>query len=157
MELPPMSVGALRRNTKRDARRFRKQMADPIQEDFVGVGHPLALMHKLEPGVDRECLEEPPDIADVFVNAPGIGSVAPSRVPQFIDRSQELRAVRCVDSVFHNREDRPLIILDLSRGCGRAPVRRRGEIDSDAGLKFPAPGQRNSENQAHRRDDIGAR
>ena len=87
LELPPISVGALRGNTKRDARRFRKQMANPIEEHFVGVGHPLALMHKLEPGLDRECLEEPPDIGDVFVNAPGISPVTPSRMSQFIDRA----------------------------------------------------------------------
>ena len=157
LELPPVPVRALRGNAKRDSRRFRKQMANPIEENFVGVGHPLALMHKLEPGLDRECLEEPPDIRDVFVNAPGISSVAPPRMSQFIDRAQELSAVRGVDAVFHHREDRPLVILDLSRGDGRAPVHRRREIDPDAGLKFPTPSQRNSENQAGRRDEIGDR
>ncbi len=34
---------------------------NPIQENFVGVGHPLALVHKLEPGLDRESLDKPPD------------------------------------------------------------------------------------------------
>src|SRR5271165_5917992 len=51
-------------------------MANPIDEQFVGVAHPLAQMHKLKPGVDGEGLEESPGVADVFVNAPGIGSVA---------------------------------------------------------------------------------
>ena len=125
MELPPVSVRALRGNTKRDARSFRKHMANPIQEDFVGVGHPLALMHQLEPGFDRECLEEPPDIADVFVNPPGIGPVAPSRMSKFIDRAQELRAVLGVDAIFHHGEDRPPVILDLSRGYGGAPLIER--------------------------------
>jgi hypothetical protein len=87
----------LRQDTRRDARRFRKQMANPIQEKFVGVGHPFALMHQLEPRFNRECLEEPPDIGDVFVKARSIGAVAPSRVSQFIDGAMELRAVCGVD------------------------------------------------------------
>src|SRR5271157_3345071 len=111
-------------------------------------------MHKLEPGVDRECLYEAPDIGNVFVNAPRIGPVTPSRVTQFVDRAQELRAVRGLDAVFYHREDRPLVILDLSRDCRRAPVRGRGEIDSDPGLKLPPPSQRNAENQTRRRDEI---
>jgi hypothetical protein len=40
-------VGAVRGDAERDARRFRKQMANPIQENFVRVGHTLALMHQL--------------------------------------------------------------------------------------------------------------
>ena len=77
----------------RDAWRLRKQMANLVHEHLVGVGHPLPLMHKLEPGVDRECLHEAPDIGDVFVNTPRIGPVALSRVAQFVDRAQELRTV----------------------------------------------------------------
>ena len=65
-----MSVGALRGNTKRDARRLCEQMANPVFERLVGVGHPFALMHELEPGFDRECLYESPDISHVFVHAP---------------------------------------------------------------------------------------
>jgi hypothetical protein len=44
-------------------------MANLVYEHLVGVGHPLPLMHKLEPGVDRECLYEAPNIGDVFVKA----------------------------------------------------------------------------------------
>ena len=62
---------------------------------------------------------------------PGISPVAPPRMSQFINRAQELSAVRGVDAVFHHREDRPLVILDLSRGKGGAPVHRRREINSD--------------------------
>jgi hypothetical protein len=116
-------------------------MANLVHEHLVGVGHPLPLMHKLEPGVDRECLYEAPNIGDVFVNTPRIGPVAPSRVTQFVDCAQELRTVRGLDAVFHHRENRPLVILNLSHDCRRAPVRRRGEIDSDAGLKLPPPSQ----------------
>ena len=96
---------------------------------------------------DRECLDETPGVADVFINAPGIRPVAPSRVSQFVDCAEEFRAVGRVDAVFHHREDRPPVVLDLPRDRGRAPVRRRGEIDPDAGLKFPAPCQRNAEKQ----------
>ena len=56
---------ALQGDTKRDARRFREQMANPIHEDLVGVGHPFPLMHELEPGFDDERLDEPSDIGDV--------------------------------------------------------------------------------------------
>jgi hypothetical protein len=55
-------------------------MANPVREHLVGVGHPLPLVHQFEPGIDRECLYEAPDIGDVFVNAPRIGPIAPSRV-----------------------------------------------------------------------------
>ena len=82
-----MPVRALRGNAERDSRCVCKQMANPIEENFVGVGHPLALMHKLEPRFDRKRLEEPPDIGDVFLKAPGISPVAPSRMSQFIQRA----------------------------------------------------------------------
>jgi hypothetical protein len=59
----PRPVRALRGDGKRDARRVGKQIMNPIQENFVGVGHPLALMRKLEPGLDRECLDKPPTSA----------------------------------------------------------------------------------------------
>jgi hypothetical protein len=120
----------------------RRRSANSVLEHLVGVGHSLALMHQLKPGVDRECLYEAPDIGDVFVNTPSIGPVAPSRVTQFVDRAQELCAVRGLDAVFHHHENWPLVILDFSRDCRRAPVRRGGEIDSNPGLKPPAPSQR---------------
>jgi hypothetical protein len=80
--------------------------------------------------------------------------VTPSRVTQFVDRAQELCAVRGLDALFHH-ENWPPVILDFSRDCRRAPVRRRGEIHSGAGLKLPPPSQRNSEDYARRRHEIG--
>jgi hypothetical protein len=122
----PGPVRALWGHAERDAWRLREHIANLVHEHLVGVGHPLPLMHKLEPGVDRECLYEAPNIGDVFVNTPRIGPVAPSRVTQFVDCAQELRTVRGLDAVLHHREHRPLVILNLSHHCRRAPVRRRG-------------------------------
>ncbi len=44
-------------------------MANPLDEQFVGVAHPLAQMHELQPGFDGECLQDAPRVAEVFVNA----------------------------------------------------------------------------------------
>ena len=100
-------------------------------------------------------LDKPPDIDDIFVNAPGIGAIAPSCMSEFVDSGKKLRAVRGIDAILNHRENRPSVVLDLLRDRGNAPMGRWGEIDSDASLKFPAPGERNSENQARRRDEIG--
>src|ERR1700723_2886136 len=56
--LSPMPVRALGRDAERDARRLFEQLANPAAEHLVGVGHPLALMQNLEPGFDRERLDE---------------------------------------------------------------------------------------------------
>ncbi len=52
-------------------------MANPVDEHFVGVAHPLAQMHELEPGFDGECFQEAPGIGDVLIDAPGVRPVAP--------------------------------------------------------------------------------
>src|SRR5208337_1372191 len=74
----PGSVGALRGDGKGDAGRCGQKMANPVDERFVGVAHPLAQMHELEPGFDGERLQEAPGIGNVLINAPCVGSVAPS-------------------------------------------------------------------------------
>ena len=61
----PSPVRALRGHTEGDPRRLREQMPNPVLERLVGVCHPFTLMHQLEPGLDRECLYEAPDIGDV--------------------------------------------------------------------------------------------
>jgi hypothetical protein len=64
-------------------------MANPIDEHFVGVAHTLAQMHELEPRFNGECLQESPGVGDVFISAPGIGTVAPSRMSQFVECSEQ--------------------------------------------------------------------
>ena len=93
---------ALRGDGKCDARRLGQQVANPVDDNFVGVAHPLAQMHELEPGFHSECLQEAPGVADVFINAPGVGSVPPSRVSQFVDCAEELGLIGGVDAVFHH-------------------------------------------------------
>ena len=44
----------------------------------------------LEPGFDREGLDEVSAVGDVLINSPRIGAVAPSRVSKLVDRAQEL-------------------------------------------------------------------
>src|SRR5208282_2258330 len=80
----PGSVGALRGDGKGDAGRCGQKMANPVDERFVGVAHPLAQMHELEPGFNGERLQEASIVGDVLVNAPGIGPVAPPRVAEFV-------------------------------------------------------------------------
>jgi hypothetical protein len=77
-------VRTLGGDAKGDAGRFGQKMANPIDEHFVGVAHPLAQMHELEPRFDGACFQESPG-GDVFVNAASIGTVAPSRMSQFVD------------------------------------------------------------------------
>ena len=62
-----------------------------------------------------------------------------------------------VNAVFDHGQDRPPVVLDVPWDGRRPPVRRRGEIDPDAGLKFPSPCQRHGEEQARRRHEIGDR
>src|SRR5580704_6982867 len=117
-----MPVRALRRDAERDARRFFKYLANPAAEHLVGVGHPLALMQNLEPGFDREGLDEASAVGDVLINSPRIGAVTLSRISKLVDRAQELGAVVGVNAIFDHGDDRPLVVLDTPRDNGRAPV-----------------------------------
>ena len=107
-------------------------MANPVREHLVGIGHPLPLMHKLEPEVYRECLNEVPDIGNVFVNAPRIGPVTPSRVTQFVDRAQELCAVRGLDAVFHHQRTGPRLFSTF-----RATVGARQCVGGEKSISAP--------------------
>src|ERR1700723_3952235 len=84
--LSPMPVRALGRDAERDARRLFEQLANPAAEHLVGVGRPLALMQNLEPGFDREGLDEASPVGDVLIDSPRIGAVAPSRISKLVDR-----------------------------------------------------------------------
>src|SRR6202041_2312142 len=104
--LSPMPVRALRGDAERDARRFFEQLANPAAEHLVGVGRPLALMQNLEPGFDREGLDEASAVGDVLIDSPRIGAVAPSRISKLVDRAQELGSIVGVHAIFDPGEDR---------------------------------------------------
>ena len=133
-----------------------KQMANPIYEDLVGVGHPFPLMHELEPGFDDERLDEPSDIGDVFVKP---HAEAPSRLracPSSSAAPRILRGSRCRHNIPLPRGPAPPYCRPSARPSARASA-PQGEINPDAGLKLPARGQRNAESNAGRSHEIGDR
>jgi hypothetical protein len=50
-------------------------LANPAAEHLVGVGRPLALMQHLEPGFDREGLDEASAVGDVLIDSPRIAPI----------------------------------------------------------------------------------
>jgi hypothetical protein len=70
-----MPVRALGGDAERDARRLFEQLANPAAEHLVGVGRPLALMQHLEPGFDREGLDEASAVGDVLIDSPRIAPI----------------------------------------------------------------------------------
>src|SRR3984957_16528237 len=95
-----MAVRALRRDANRDARRLFEQLANLAAEHLVSVGRPLALMQNLEPGFDREGLDEASAIGDVLIDPPRVGPVTLSRISKLVDRAQELGPIVGVDAIF---------------------------------------------------------
>jgi hypothetical protein len=70
-----MPVRALGGDAERDARRLFEQLANSAAEHLVGVGRPLALMQNLEPGFDREGLDEASAVGDVLIDSPRIAPI----------------------------------------------------------------------------------
>src|ERR1700722_16904202 len=102
-----MPVRALGGDAERYARRLFEQLANPAAKHLVGVGRPLALLQYLEPGFDREGLDEAPPVGDVLIDPPSLGAVAPSRISKLVDRAQELGPIVGVDPIFDYGDDRP--------------------------------------------------
>ena len=59
-------MGALAGEQMRDLRRIGEQPKNLFFEHPIGIGHPLVLVHQLEPGFDQECLEETPSVHRVL-------------------------------------------------------------------------------------------
>jgi hypothetical protein len=79
MDCGELALRRFGRNEVRDLRRLAQQPVDVLLQHAIGVGHALVLAQVLEPRLDEKGLEEPAVLGGVFVDAPGIGSVAAAR------------------------------------------------------------------------------
>ena len=111
--LSPSPVRALGRDQKRNTRFVGQQVANPVFEHLIGVGHPIAQMQNLKPRIDRERLDEASDIGYVLIKTPRVRAVAASGMSEFVDRPEELGPVLGVDAIFGHDEHWTPVVFDL--------------------------------------------
>ena len=78
-----------------------------------------------------------PWLARVLEHVPRVGAVAPPLEADVLHHGEKGAALRRVDQIFDDRQDRPLIVRDPIGEGRRAPAHRRSEILRFAGLQLP--------------------
>src|ERR1700761_8933094 len=118
----PSVIVALSRNEKFNARRRDQHLPDSVLEHPIGVGHPLAQMHELEPRFDEVGFLIAAFVAGVLEDSPCERAVASTLETKLVQSAHERRAVFGVDPVLDLDQDRSTIVVDLLAGLRQAPV-----------------------------------
>ena len=90
-------------------------------------------------GMDEEGLDHLALLVRVLEHMPGVGAVPLPLEADVLHHGEKGAAVRRVDQIFDDRQDRSLIVRDPIGEGRRAPAHRRGQILRLARLQLPSP------------------
>src|SRR5262249_28141085 len=133
------------------------ETSHPLLELAVGVAYARMLAHVLDPRVQHEGFDETTRLRHVFEHPPVESPVAPTLVAEVAQRFHEGRAVFRPDHVLDSYKDRPAILFHLLSEHGLRPMHGRRQVEGGAGLKLPAPEQRNRDERGNGGDEMGGR